>query len=226
MSEYEIAAIVSHAAEVLGIDPVVQLIATDDRIDAVRHPLPHTHETLDHRLMIVLCGRRHGLICSLTRLAVYGGPSYYSSTLQAKHQAVTKVDAMTFHTLATRSRSSLKKLPPLSSATLFQTIIKAYGEVGFPQEWQLHHQGGATGYECRAWFTCPSGHDDLIEPNQAYAFNPSIRGTKSEDTIFLTRDGKIEVLTTTTSDDDCRWPMLTHVIDGQTYTRPDILVMD
>jgi antitoxin VapB len=56
-----------------------------------------------------------------------------------------------------------------------------------------------------------------IQLNQAIAWNPSITGTKSEDTI-LVREKGVEVLTPTP-----HWPMLKVNYGGKTYLRPNIL---
>ena len=47
------------------------LIATDERIFNFRHPLP-TAKKLERYAMLILCGRQHGLVCSITRLVHFG----------------------------------------------------------------------------------------------------------------------------------------------------------
>jgi antitoxin VapB len=53
-----------------------------------------------------------------------------------------------------------------------------------------------------------------------YAWNPSITGTKSEDTILVTETGN-EILTSISG-----WPVISVDIDGDTIERPAILIMD
>ncbi len=79
-----------------------------------------------------------------------------------------------------------------------------------------HHQGGPAGYEPREYLAVP-GSDELISTGQAYAWNPSIRGTKSEDTILV---GEIENEIITQIPD---WPMIPIEYDGQNIKRPAIL---
>ncbi len=67
MTEYEIAARLNQETLARGVLPTVNLIATDERIFNFRHPLP-TDKTLDKYAMLIVCGRKWGLICSLTRL--------------------------------------------------------------------------------------------------------------------------------------------------------------
>ncbi len=57
-----------------------------------------------------------------------------------------------------------------------------------------------------------------MEVSQAFAWNPSVRGVKSEDTVLLTADGP-EVLTGMPE-----WPMWDVILDGQPWQRPAILV--
>jgi Xaa-Pro dipeptidase len=100
---------------------------------------------------------------------------------------------------------------------VFRKGINVYAEVGFADEWRLHHQGGPTGYRTRE-FRVTEGTDAVIVENQALAWNPSITGTKSEDTIIATPSGPI-ILSET---DD--WPKIEVDMGGATIARPDILV--
>lgn len=100
---------------------------------------------------------------------------------------------------------------------VFRTGMDAYAEVGFPEEWKLHHQGGPTGYRARE-FRVHAGADAVVVKNQAFAWNPSITGAKSEDTIIATSSGPI--ILSETED----WPKIEVEIDGVTIARPDVLI--
>jgi Xaa-Pro dipeptidase len=76
---------------------------------------------------------------------------------------------------------------------VFEDCRRLYAQVGYPDEWQLHHQGGSTGYRSREVIATPHTHD-LIQVNQAFAWNPSITGAKAEETFVLTEAGP-EVVT-------------------------------
>lgn len=201
-TEYQIAGLLAHEAESRGVQAIVNLIATDERIFAFRHPLP-TEKKLERYAMLVLCGRRWGLVCSLTRFAHFGR---LPDDLRRKAEAVARVDA-TFIT-ATRPGQTLGQI--------FRQAMAAYAESGFPDEWHLHHQGGAAGYEPREYIATPSS-TDVVSVGQVYAWNPSITGTKSEDTILVGDKGN-EVLTSIDG-----WPTLTVAVGGQEHTRPAIL---
>jgi len=153
--------------------------------------------------MLILCGRKWGLVCSITRLVHFGT---LSAEVHRKMQATAQVDA-TF-IAATRPGQTLGQV--------FSRATAAYAEAGFADEWQWHHQGGPAAYEPREWVATP-GATDVISVGQAYAWNPSVTGTKSEDTI-LVGESNNEVMTTISG-----WPVLPIMVEGQTIPRPAIL---
>jgi antitoxin VapB len=99
---------------------------------------------------------------------------------------------------------------------VFASGQEAYAKAGYPEEWRWHHQGGSAGYEAREFVAVP-GMKEQIAFGQAYAWNPSIRGTKSEDTILVGESGN-EILTAIPN-----WPVLSVEHDGFTIARPAIL---
>src|SRR5690606_11446692 len=107
--------------------------------------------------------------------------------------------------------------PGKSGAELFEEITRLYAEAGYPGEWELHHQGGATGYASRDWRATPY-EAKRVRENQAFAWNPSITGTKSEYTIVVTGEG-FTLLTKGSG----RWPVHSVEVDGGVVERPDIL---
>jgi hypothetical protein len=78
--------------------------------------------------------------------------------------------------------------PGRTVAETFADCRRFYADAGFPGEWRLHHQGGLTGYGSRELIATPHT-DDLIEPGQAFAWNPSVTGAKAEETFVLTEAG-------------------------------------
>jgi antitoxin VapB len=76
---------------------------------------------------------------------------------------------------------------------VFQRITEAYEKEGYRDEWHHHHQGGPTGYQGRDVIVTP-GCSETILSNMALAWNPSMPGVKSEDTIIVTDKGR-EVIT-------------------------------
>jgi Xaa-Pro aminopeptidase len=202
MSEMEMAALLAAASQKRGALPIVNLIATDERVFAFRHPLP-TAKTLERYAMLVLCGRRHGLVCSLTRFVHFG---QLPGELRRKAEAVAAVDGAFIH--ATR--------PGRRVRDVFRAGVEAYRAQGYPGEWQRHHQGGPAGYEPREFVATPETMDP-VGVGQVFAWNPSIAGTKSEDTI-LAGEASNEILTEITG-----WPALEVAVGGTTLMRPAIL---
>lgn len=200
--EYEIAGLLALEAEKRGVQAIVNLVATDERIFSFRHPLP-TGKRLQRYAMAVLCGRRWGLVCSLTRLVHFGE---MSPDLRQRMEAVARVDAEVIQ--ATRPGNTLGQV--------FERAVETYSAAGFPDEWRLHHQGGAAGYEPRE-YVATLGSVDIVRSGQAYAWNPSITGTKSEDTILVGDDG-CEVLTEIEG-----WPTIDVVVGDKVVRRPAIL---
>jgi Xaa-Pro aminopeptidase len=201
--EREVAARVVHACVARGIQPLVVLTAGDQRIAHYRHPVPTDH-AWQRTLLVALTGRRLGLHASLTRMVSAGPPD---ATLTARFGAVQRVDAAML--LVSRPGASLGDVLARAQAQ--------YTSEGFPSEWELHHQGGLTGYAGRERFAVP-GEAHVLAPAQVVAWNPSITSVKSEDTVLVTARGP-EVLTTTG-----HWPHeLVRVSEGA-VERPALLV--
>lgn len=202
MSEMEIAARLELETQSRGAQPIVVLVATDERIFRFRHPLP-TGKRLHKYAMLVLCARQKGLVASVTRLVHFGA---LPDELRRKMHATARVDA----------RAIAATLPGRTLAQVFAEIQRAYADEGFDGEWQLHHQGGPTGYEPREVTANPAS-GARAAAGQVYAWNPSITGTKSEDSVLITETG-FEVLTATPG-----WPLLPVQVGGMSVPRPAIL---
>jgi Xaa-Pro aminopeptidase len=202
LTEFEIAAILGHQAQSREILPVVNLIATDERVYAYRHPLP-TPKKLNRYAMLVLCGRKYGLVASITRLVHFGA---MPEDLRRKTEAVAEIDAALI--TATHPGNSLGEI--------FHIAQAKYAQLGFPDEWQLHHQGGLAGYFPREAIATPDS-EFLVNIGQVYAWNPSITGTKSEDSIIVEGEG-FSILTKIPG-----WPTLSIETQGQSIERPAIL---
>jgi Xaa-Pro dipeptidase len=203
-TEIEIANIVKFELGKRNINSIVTLVAADERIANFRHPVP-TANVWKKTLMIVVCAKRNGLIASLTRLFSIGN---VSDDLRKRTDAVAKVHARMMH--ATRPNAVAKDI--------FEITKSAYSDVGFANEELKHHQGGACGYKTRDW-VAHSNCQEQVQLNQAFAWNPSITGTKSEDTFIVNENG-IEVITTSPN-----FPEISNFIEGIEYKTPDIFVL-
>jgi Metallopeptidase family M24 len=207
MTEEEVAAVVAEEVYARGLVPTLILVASDERTEKFRHPLP-TGKRIDNSLMVVLCARRHGLIASLTRLVYFGRA--LPTELAAKHRAVQQVDAAFI--LATTEGTPVEEI--------FEHGLTSYDANGYRDEWQNHHQGGPTGYQGRSYKARRGEKRKVLAP-QAYAWNPSIAGTKSEDTVLTVPGGAAPELLTPPLD----WPVREMEWGGGTIPRAEILLL-
>ncbi|MCX7597465.1 MAG: M24 family metallopeptidase [Armatimonadetes bacterium] len=203
MTEHEIAALLAHRLLAAGITPAVLLVATDERCYNFRHPIP-TERRLERHAMLVIGARRWGLGVSASRVVYFGQPD---PELLRRHEAVCCVDACLI----------ASTIPGAKVGEIFQRAVQTYAEAGYPDEWRRHHQGGATGYAPRDYRASPTCPETVFE-NQAFAWNPTIAGTKSEDTIVARPDGP-EIISAQPD-----WPMLETCRGDAVLLRPAILV--
>jgi len=183
------------------IDPITLMSAADARVSKFRHSIP-TERKVEKYLMVSVNARKWGLIVSLTRFVYFGR---LPRKLKEKYKANVFIDC----TFMTHTR------PGVPVREVFQKGIDAYKEKGYPEEWRLHHQGGSIGYTGRDYrvnFKTP----DLVLENQAFTWNPSITGTKSEDTILATPEGP-DLITK-----PILYPTLTMKVGDMKFVRPAI----
>ncbi|RRA49016.1 Xaa-Pro peptidase family protein [Acidipila sp. EB88] len=207
VSEYEMEAWLAERLLREGIFPSVLLMAVDDRILSYKHAVARG-ATLQRFGMLNLCTRRWGLVVSITRFVHFGK---LPTELARGFQTAALVNAALQH--ATRNGAT--------AASLFETAAAAYAQAGFPGEEQLHHQGGACGYLEREWVATPGGTQQVRTP-EAYAWNPSSRGGKVEDTTLAIADGThghIELLTPTPT-----LPRVHTECEGSSYVSAGVLV--
>ena len=187
------------------IDPVTLMSAADERISRFRHSIP-TEKKVERVLMVSVNARKGGLIVSLTRFVHFGK---IPPELKERYAANVWIDCMFM--AATR--------PGVPAAEVLRKGIEAYRAKGYPEEWKLHHQGGSIGYTGRD-YRCHFQTPDIVQENQAFTWNPSLTGTKSEDTI-LAAAGGVEMITR-----PILYPTLSVEAGGIAFVRPDILEKD
>ncbi|HEX2644622.1 MAG TPA: M24 family metallopeptidase [Thermoanaerobaculia bacterium] len=202
LSEDEIAGRLAAALLARGAVPVVLLVGSDARLERFRHPLP-TAQSWERAVMVVACARRGGLIAALTRI-VWAGP--VPEEVRRRTRAAAEVNARLL--AATR--------PGVTGDELFAVAARAYEELGFPGEEKRHHQGGPCGYQSRDWIAGPGSAETVVSP-QAFAWNPSITGTKVEETWIVGEEGAERITGT------AGWPVLEVESGGRTYPIPDVV---
>jgi Xaa-Pro aminopeptidase len=201
-TEDELAGLLAGELRARGCLPWVLLVGSDDRMRTHRHPLP-TAKRVERYFMLATCAERGGLIAACSRLAHFGP---VPDDLAARHRAVCTVDAALIS--ATRPGTTL--------GAIFAEAQAAYAAAGFPDEWQRHHQGGSIGYLPREVRAGP-GDATVALAGQAFAWNPTVAGTKCEDTI-LCGPGGGQLLAPSTD-----WPTIIAEWKGFAMKRPAIL---
>jgi len=210
MAEWDIAARLVAEGEKRRCLVPVALVAADGRIAKYRHPIPTEQPFLRSEaaelavrgyVMIVGCFWKEGLVASITRFRQVGE---ISADIHDAYGRIAGVDAMV------QEASE----PGKTLGDVFAACQDAYARMGFPQnEWHNHHQGGTAGYAGRTCKATPGEPFPILEPGwsekveeisgisvefgQAFAWNPSAVGVKSEDTFILMPDGQKEIVTTT-----------------------------
>ena len=204
LEELDIAQRVAAAVAGIGARAIVLLVAADERIGRYRHPAP-TSARWRQSVMVVVCAQRDGLVAALSRIVVAGG---VPETLESR----TRATAGVFERLLSATEAGA------TGAYLFGVAAQAYADAGFAHEETRHHQGGATGYRSREWIAHPASRD-IVQAQQAFAWNPSITGTKVEETALLTAAG-IEVITSSPG-----WPSIPMRVRGQSLAAPGVLAI-
>jgi Xaa-Pro aminopeptidase len=199
-TERDLAAAGADALLRRGVEPALILVGGSRRLPLFRHPTP-TAEPLGDRAMVVFCGRRHGLYANLTRFVYFREPTPEE---RRRMSAVAEVEAVAWN--ATHPGAAL--------GDIYVAIATTYDRLGFPGAELEHHQGGVTGYRSREVLATPES-TWRIQLGSAVAWNPSLAGSKMEDTAVVTPDG-LETLTL-----DPGWP--TVAIEAR--RRPDLLVV-
>lgn len=202
MRETEAAALLAAASRRRGGAATVTLVGSDERISRYRHLLP-TDKTIERYVMLILCFRYQGLVSALTR-SIYFGET--PESLRRLASQVARIDAQVI--AATR--------PGRTMGDMFAELQRAYAREGAATAIEEHHQGGTIAYLGRETFARP-GSLARIEVGQAFAWNPSVFGAKSEDTLLLTEQGP-EILTTMEG-----WPATEIETASGVIARPAIL---
>lgn len=203
MTENDVAGLILKKMKEKGIECIVCLVATDERIRNYRHPIP-TDKKLG--LLVQFGGnfKRSGLVVSSTRFVSFAPVSeefrkqfldnLYIDCVYMKNTIIGK---------------------PYSYA--LQKGKETYASCGYSNEFSLHHQGGATGYSGRD-IKVTEATEGSVVLNQAFAWNPTITGTKCEDTYVVTDEGIITI------SGPINYPKIKITVDGEKFIRPYILL--
>ncbi|MFZ5943993.1 MAG: M24 family metallopeptidase [Bacillota bacterium] len=203
ISEQQLAAELSGRLLYSGVRPAVLLIGFDQRVFGCRHPVL-TDTKLSQYGLISLVGEKWGIHITLTRSFYLGS---VPQELAQKQLKVNEVDAVMIANTIAGQESDLA----------FIEGKKKYAELGYPEEWKLHHQGGAIGYGPREFRAAE--RNEIVRENQMFGWNPTIQGTKSESTILVQKEGTPLILDTLPK----WWPTAVVEVKDSKIVRPLIL---
>ena len=203
MTEIEAGAVVSSELIKRGLDAILVLVFGDEGRSLYRHNLPRNVK-IGNKCIVSVNTKMYGLIISATRTALF----FPDKKFEAQYKKNIEIDAEILH--ATLKENSI--------GDVFSKIENAYMSYGYKNEWMLHHQGGIAGYNGREIIAVP-GLSFEIGDNMAFAWNPTITGTKSEDTYIRTPNN-MELIS---MDNNTTWPYTEIKIEEYVYKRPGIL---
>lgn len=187
------------------VEPILALVFGEESAQLYRHNLPRS-VVLGKKCVLSICARRKGLVISATRSVLFSNDEKFIR----QHQKNAYIDAKMMHLSTIGVRLS----------DLYQPIRALYREIGLEAEMSQHHQGGITGYNARE-LICTPKNEVVLEEGFAIAWNPTIKGTKSEDTLII-HNGKNELLS---FPEESQWPALLFEIGETRIRRPDIRIL-
>lgn len=202
-NEYEIAGKVTGRLMAQGFQAPVCLVAADERLLKYRHPLP-VGARVKGRAMIAICAQKYGLTVSMSRIVSF---LPLDEITQQKYNALLAIDATYILSTAEGTRTG----------DIVHKARLAYEKYGYSDDFFLHHQGGALGYQTRD-YCANETTDERVENGQAFSWNPTIAGVKCEDTYLIAGQTR-EVISQTDT-----WPSTIVTVEGQTVRRPLILI--
>ncbi len=200
--EYEIAARIIKNMEERGLEKISCMVAADERIRAYRHPLPTDNQVKN----IVQIGgnfRKKGLVVCMTRFISL-------SPVTSEYRKQFRDNQIIDGTYISSSQPG---------STYVQALLegkKMYEALGYADEFEKHHQGGPIGYANRD-YRVDYTTNGIIQPCQAFCWNPSITGSKSEDTSIVSE--KMPKMVTK----PVLFPSVEIEAGGVKLIRPDIL---
>ncbi len=188
------------------IDSVCNQAAADERSRKYRHAIA-TEQKIGKYLMLNVNARKWGLVTTITRCVFFGS---IPDDLRRQYEDTTVIECEMI--------AASKVGAPVRD--VFQKTVDLYKKKGYPDEWKLHHQGGAQGYRNREYLVFPESKQNVLE-NQCFCWNPSIAGkeygTKSEDAFISTKEGPLMIT------HPVSFPVINITAGSVDFVRPQIL---
>ena len=189
--DFEIAGVISEYLEAHGAKAVCLIVGGDERLRSFRHPLA-IGDVVSEALMAVVVAKRAGLHVAATRTGVTSPADQIVSLMK---ELATVNDAV----LSASGDGG-------TWGQTLEALAQGYSQIGRPNAWREHWQGGPIGFEQREFELSPTQSDATFwtvprKKHTAVAWNPSIAGgAKFEDT-YLIEEG-LELISATPG-----WPL-------------------
>jgi Xaa-Pro aminopeptidase len=173
MTEREIQGLLHSQLICQGMDYEVAIVGSDQRIHRHRHVLA-TDKPLERYLLLGPVVRKWGLFALVSRSAHFDEPP---AEVQRAFQAAATIEG--------------RIVSILEEGLKFSQILdhqKAwYEQLGVPEGWIYHFQGGPTGYVLVD--AARSLTDKVVQVPQSYSWFTTVRGAKVEEVTLLTDEG-------------------------------------
>lgn len=202
-TELEVAGRLCDLARRADVEPLSVFCTSDERIYKFRHAIP-TEKRIRERAQFGGNYRYKGLVLCCTRYV-----NFVPLTEELRKQYLDNVEI--------ECTMILHSCPGNTYRDALTAGQQAYAARGWGDEFDKHHQGGPIGYMGRD-YRVGFSHDGIIPENQAFCWNPSITGTKSEDTVLVSSGGPLFLTKPFV------YPTVTVEVEGQQFVRPGILV--
>lgn len=206
MTEWKVAGNIYRDLRKEGYISYVVLVFSDRSRKEYRHNLPRNIKIGDKGFASI-CSTNGGPIVSMTRAFSFVNDKEYIN----QHKINAELEARIIN----------ETKVGLSLSQMFQKIKELYENMEYGKEFYLHHQGGIIGYDTRESIALPD-NNIIIEDKMAFCWNPTITGTKSEDT-FVINNGKKDFISW---NKNSIWPILKYEINDDIINRPGVMILD
>jgi Xaa-Pro dipeptidase len=191
-TDYDTAAVISHVLEAQGAKAVCLIVGGDERLRNLRHPLA-VGDVIHDAIMAVVVAKRAGLHVAATRICV----RHRNDEIAASMKILESVNDVVLES----------SLPGGTWGDTMKALASGYADIGQPDAWREHFQGGPIGFEQREFELAPTQDSSPFwvlprAANTAVAWNPSLRGGAKIEETYLVNKG-LEWLTPTPS-----WPVI------------------
>jgi len=203
MLEVEIARAIRAVYALYGMELDVVLTGSDARLGKYWHALP-SRKPVEKHFSMHPAARRWGLYANVNRAVCFGSPP---EQLRRAYQAAPIIEGRVLGMLA----------PGLPYAEILEKQKSWYAELGYPEEWKGHFQGGLTGYQIGDPTRCFTGLN--VECNQSFDWFITVQGIQVEELSILTA-ADLEIASLGE-----RWPRLTISGEVRQVAVPDLLVL-